>query len=43
MRLFLDSSALAKRYVLENGSDRVVELCREADEVVLSSLLVSAA
>jgi predicted nucleic acid-binding protein len=36
MRLFLDSSALAKRYIAEWGTDRVVGRCREADEVVLS-------
>jgi predicted nucleic acid-binding protein len=36
MRLFLDSSALAKRYVAERGTDQVVNCCREADEIVLS-------
>jgi len=36
MRLFLDSSALAKRYVREVGTDRVVALCTEADEVIVS-------
>jgi predicted nucleic acid-binding protein len=35
MRLFLDSSALAKRYVVEGGTEQVVNYCREADEVVL--------
>lgn len=38
MRLFLDSSALAKRYVLEAGSGEVLQLCSEADEVVLSTI-----
>lgn len=38
MRLFLDSSALAKRYVVEPGTDIVLERCREADEVLLSVL-----
>jgi len=38
MRLFLDSSALAKRYVREAGTDRVVALCADADEVVVSIL-----
>jgi len=36
MRLFLDSSALAKRYVREVGTERVVALCADADEVVVS-------
>ncbi len=36
MRLFLDTSALAKRYVLESGSSELTELCRQADEIVLS-------
>ncbi len=36
IRLFLDSSALAKRYVQEVGTERVVVLCREAEEVVVS-------
>lgn len=35
MRLFLDSSALAKRYISERGTERVVNLCREAEEVVV--------
>lgn len=38
MRLFLDSSALAKRYVREAGTDRVVALCAEAEEVIVSVL-----
>lgn len=38
MRIFLDTSALAKRYILENGSDEVGSLCERADEVILSSL-----
>ena len=36
MRLFIDSSALAKRYVAERGTDRVVDRCRGAGEVVVS-------
>lgn len=40
MRIFLDSSALAKRYVEEPGSERLSLLCRDADEIVLSSLCV---
>jgi len=38
MRLFLDSSALAKRHIGEQGSDRVVARLQEADEAVLSVL-----
>lgn len=38
MRVFLDSSALAKRYVDEPGTERVLLLCRNADEIVLSVL-----
>lgn len=40
MRLFLDSSALAKRYVLEAGSDHVITECREATEIILSILAI---
>ena len=40
MRLFLDSSALAKRYIAEHGTDLVLERCGEADEVVLSVLCI---
>lgn len=36
MRLFLDSSALAKRYVAEAGTDTVLARCLEADEIMLS-------
>lgn len=40
MRIFLDSSALAKRYVEEPGTERVLSLCRGADEIILSGLCV---
>jgi len=40
MRLFLDSSALAKRYVAERGTDLFLERCGEADEIVLSVLCI---
>ena len=40
MRLFLDSSALTKRYVEEAGSDVVLAQCRAASEIVLSLLAV---
>ena len=34
--MFLDTSAFAKRYVLEEGSDSVVALCQQADNLVVS-------
>ena len=40
MRTFLDSSAFAKRYVAEPGSDAVEEVCARAAEVALSVLCV---
>lgn len=40
MRILLDSSALAKRYVFEPGTEQVLRRCREADEIVLSVLCV---
>ena len=36
MRLFLDTSAFAKRYVAEQGSDKVLALCQEADSLFVS-------
>ncbi len=38
MRLFLDTSALAKRYVQERNSERVLEYCSKADEIYISIL-----
>jgi uncharacterized protein len=40
MRIFLDASALAKRYLVEPGTESVVELCRQAEEIILSSICV---
>lgn len=40
MSLFLDSSALAKRYLLEPGTEVVAARCREADEIIVSILSV---
>lgn len=40
MRTFLDSSAFAKRYVEEIGSEDVDVLCAEATEIALSVLCV---
>ena len=36
MKVFLDTSAFAKRYVVEPGSDKVMALCRQADDLVVS-------
>jgi predicted nucleic acid-binding protein len=36
VKVFLDTSAFAKRYVAENGSDKVLALCRKADSLVVS-------
>jgi len=36
VRLFLDTSALIKRYVTEPGSERVLELSAEADALAVS-------
>lgn len=40
MRLYLDSSALAKRYIQEAGTDRVLEQCAQANIILLSILCV---
>ncbi len=40
MRLVLDSSALAKRYISEPGSRAVMAACQAADEIVLSVVCV---
>lgn len=40
MRLVLDTSALAKRYVEEPGSETVEERCREAEEILLSVIAI---
>jgi len=36
VNLFLDTSAFAKRYVAEPGSERVLALCQEADALFVS-------
>ena len=36
MKVFLDTSAFAKRYVAEPGSDKVMALCQKADSLVVS-------
>lgn len=40
MRTFFDSSAFAKRYIEETGSQAVEALCQEADELALSVICV---
>jgi len=40
MKTFFDSSAFAKRYVEETGSDLVEELCEKATELALSVICV---
>lgn len=36
MKVFLDTSAFAKRYVAEQGSDKVLATCQQADSLVVS-------
>ncbi|MBC7623841.1 MAG: type II toxin-antitoxin system VapC family toxin [Aeromicrobium sp.] len=36
MKLFLDTSAFAKRYVSEPGSDKLLALCDAADHLIVS-------
>ena len=36
MKFLLDSSALAKRFIPEKGSDKVIAVCQEADELGIS-------
>ena len=36
MKVFLDTSAFAKRYIAEQGSNEVLELCQQADSLVVS-------
>jgi predicted nucleic acid-binding protein len=40
MKLFVDSSAFAKRYVLEDGSDIIDELLQKAGQLALCTILV---
>jgi predicted nucleic acid-binding protein len=35
MKVFLDTSAFAKRYIAEQGSNEVLELCQQADSLVV--------
>jgi len=36
MMVFLDTSAFAKRYVAEQGSGKVWEICQQADSLIVS-------
>jgi predicted nucleic acid-binding protein len=36
LKVFLDTSAFAKRYIAEQGSDKVLALCRQAENLVVS-------
>lgn len=38
MRLFFDSSAFAKRYIRESGSDTVIDWCDRATELALAGI-----
>jgi uncharacterized protein len=40
MLVFLDSSAFAKRYVAENGTEVVLDWCNRADELAVASITV---
>ncbi len=40
MLLFLDSSAFAKRYLAENGTELVLDWCNRADAIAVSSITV---
>ncbi len=40
MRIFLDSSSLAKRYIEESGSSAVDEVCLEATELAVSIICI---
>lgn len=40
VKLFLDTSAFAKRYVAEAGSGKLLALCQEADQLAVSVICV---
>lgn len=40
MKTFFDSSAFAKRYIAEQGSDEVDDLCQATDELALCAICV---
>jgi uncharacterized protein with PIN domain len=40
MKVFFDTSAFAKRYLEEPGTEKVIEICGQAEELVLSIVCV---
>jgi hypothetical protein len=38
MKVFMDTSAFAKLYVAEYGSEAVMALCKQADELIVSAI-----
>lgn len=40
MKTVFDSSAFAKRYITENGSERVDQICLETDELILCIITI---
>jgi uncharacterized protein len=40
VKIFFDSSAWAKRYLREPNTDRVLQLCELADQLVLSAIVL---
>jgi predicted nucleic acid-binding protein len=38
MKVFMDTSAFAKLYVAEHGSEAVMALCKQADELIVSAI-----
>lgn len=40
MRIFVDSSALAKRYIYESGTEKINLKCKKAKEVILSVICI---
>lgn len=40
MRVFLDSSSLVKRYIFESGTEEVLKISSEADEIIISVICI---
>lgn len=41
MKVFLDSSAIAKRYIAESGTERVAEICLKAKEIAVCIVCIT--
>jgi len=41
MKVFLDSSALIKRYIREQGTDHVIDICKDASEIAVSVVCIT--